>query len=400
MQTIQQITPDLFYIGASDGRHALFENIYPVPNGMSYNAYVLLDDKTVLMDTCDESVRDTFWSNLIATLGDRPLDYVFVHHMEPDHAALLDEVLTRYPMTQVICTAKTQTLIRQFFGRDITDRVRTVKDGDTLSTGRHTFAFYAAPMVHWPEVMVSYDQTDKVLFSADAFGTFGELNGALFSDAVNWETFLPEARRYYTNIVGKYGTQVQALLKKAATLDIGLICPLHGPIWNRDIGRLIDKYQHWSTYTPEGNGVLIIFGSIYGHTEKAARILATKLAEKGLTDIALYDASKTHPSTLVAEAFRCRYIVVASATYNNGIFPPVETALLDMKAHLLQNRMISLIQNGSWAPASGKLMTALLSDMKGIELDPEMITITSALTPEQEPELEALATRIQSHLKI
>ena len=397
MNTIQNITSDLLYVGASEGRHALFENIYPVPNGMSYNAYVLLDDKTVLMDTCDTSVRELFLTNLHDALGGRPLDYIFIHHMEPDHAALLREVLELYPTAQIICTAKTQALFQQFFGQDISTRSTAVKDGDTLSTGRHTFSFYTAPMVHWPEVMVSYDQADKILFSADAFGTFGELNGNLFSDGLNLPTFLPEARRYYTNIVGKYGNQVQALLKKAGTLDIQQICPLHGPIWNRHIEWILDKYQKWSTYTPEDRSVLIIYGSIYGHTENAARVLAAELADRQI-DVTLYDAAKTHPSVLVSEAFRCSYIVVACATYNNGIFPPVETALLDLKAHNFQNRPFALIQNGSWAPASGKLITALLSDLKGVTVDSEPITLLSALKPEQRADISALADRIKASL--
>ena len=398
MKTIQNITSGLYYVGASEGRHPLFENIYPVPNGMSYNSYLLLDDKTVLMDTCDETVRDTFLSNIKTVLNDRTLDYVFVHHMEPDHAALLDEVFTLYPMAQIVCSAKTVSLINQFFNRDISLRAMVVKDGDTLSTGRHTFSFYTAPMVHWPEVIVSYDQTDRILFSADAFGTFGELNGSLFADEVNLAAFLPEARRYYTNIVGKYGNQVQTLLKKAATLDIQQICPLHGPIWRKNLGWFLEKYQRWSTYTPEDKSVLIVYGSIYGHTEKAARILATKLAERGVSDIALYDASKTHPSILVAEAFRCTAIVVASITYNNGIFPPIETVVADWKAHALQNRKFFLIQNGSWAPASGKLLTALSSDMKGCCADESVLTVNSALKPAQEADLNALADRIQQSL--
>lgn len=398
MQTQQRITSDLYYVGASEGRHPLFENIYPIANGMSYNSYLLLDEKTVLMDTCDESVRDVFLTKIKAVLNNRSLDYIFVHHMEPDHAALLDEVMVLYPTAQIVCSAQTVTLINQFFNRDVSARVMIVKDGDTLFTGRHTFSFYTAPMVHWPEVIVSYDQKDHLLFSADAFGTFGELNGSLFADDIDLSTFLPEARRYYTNIVGKYGKPVQALLKKAATLDIQQICPLHGPIWRKNLGWFIEKYQRWSTYTPEAKSVLIVYGSIYGHTEQAARILATKLSERGISDIALYDASKTHPSVLVAEAFRCAAVVIASVTYNNGIFPPVETVVSDWKAHALQNRKFYLIQNGSWAPASGKLLTAMLSDMKGCTLDENILTLTSTLKPEQESDLNALADRIQQGL--
>ena len=393
MTALQQISSDIVYIGASEGRHPLFENIYPVPDGMSYNSYLILDERTVLMDTADVSVRETFLDNLKAALNGRTLDDIVVHHMEPDHAALLAEVLTKYPAARVICSAKTKTLMTQFFDTDFSDRIQTVAEGETISTGRHNLTFFMAPMVHWPEVMVSYDSTDKILFSADAFGTFGELNGILWADKTDFETFVPEARRYYTNIVGKYGNQVQSLLKKAATLDIQKICPLHGPIWRQDLGRILDKYNAWSTYTPEDDSVLIVFGSIYGHTESITRRLASDLAKRGVSAV-IYDASKTHPSYLVAEAFRCSKIVVASVTYNNGIFPPIETFLLDVKAHNLQNREIHLIQNGSWAPASGKLMTALLSDMKGITLDPTVLTLTSAFKPTQEPDFTALIDRL------
>lgn len=395
MQTIQKITSDVYYIGACDMHHHLFENIYPVPEGMTYNAYLIADDKTVLTDTCDVSVRDRFLENLKAALNGRPLDYVFVHHMEPDHCAVLDDVLTLFPAARIVCNAKTQILIGQFFNRDVSDRVLIVKEGDTLATGRHAFTFYMAPMVHWPEVMVSYDAADKILFSADAFGSFGTMNECLFADERDIDRdWLPEARRYYTNIVGKYGPSVQALLKKATGLDIQMICPLHGPIWRRDLARLLDKYQKWSTYTPEEKGVVIVYGSIYGHTENAACALAQKLSDRGVYPVHLYDASLTHPSYIVAEAFCYSHLVFASVTYNNGIFPPVETVLLDLKAHNLQNRSVALIQNGSWAPASGKLMAALLSDMKGITLRNSVITIASALKPEQESDLNALADEL------
>ena len=339
MQTTQQLLPDLFYVGASEGRHPLFENIYPVPNGMSYNSYLFTDKKTALMDTCDSAVREQFLNNVKGALSGRDLDYLVVHHMEPDHAALIDEILTLYPTAQLVCNTKIATLFTQFFHRDISARTLLVKEGDTLSLGHHTLSFYMAPMVHWPEVMVSYDATDKILFSADAFGTFGELNGNLFADDISFSDFVPEARRYYTNIVGKYGNQVQMLLKKASGLDIQQIFPLHGPLWRKDLGKLIEKYQQWSTYTPEERGALIVYGSIYGHTETAARILAKKLAEKGIKS-EVWDASKTDTSYLLAKAFQYSHLVLASVTYNNGIFPPIETFILDMKAHALQNRRV------------------------------------------------------------
>lgn len=398
MQTVQKVTDDIYYIGASDARNFLFENIYPV-NGMTYNAYLICDEKTVLTDTCDESVRPLFLENLNKALNGRELDYIFVHHMEPDHCAVLSDVLTTFSKAQIVCTAKTQTMIKQFFNVDITDRVLLVKEGDSLSTGRHTFNFYMAPMVHWPEVMVSYDTTDKVLFSADAFGTFGTLNGKLFADMWNLEKeWLDEARRYYTNIVGKYGQPVQTLLKKAGTLDIQLICPLHGPVWRKDLGWLLDKYQKWSTYTPEENAIVLIYGSIYGHTGNAVDVLAGKLAKKGITNIRVYDASHIHPSYLVAEAFRASHLVIGSVTYNNGIFPTIETVLLDFKAHNLQNRAVTLIQNGSWAPTSGKQMLELFNQMKDMRIRENILTVFSALKPEQGAELDSLATLLAEEL--
>ena len=267
MYCVHPVTSDVLWLGASDRRLALFENVYPIPRGISYNAYLVLDEKTVLLDTADKAVGDRFLENLEYGLHGRNLDYVVVNHMEPDHCATLGEVLRRYPQTQVVGNAKTITMIGQFFDLDLTGRTVTVKEGDTLSTGRHTFTFVMAPMVHWPETMATYDSTDRILFSADAFGTFGALNGNLYADEVNFERdWLDDARRYYANIVGKYGAQVQALLKKAAGLDIAYICPLHGPIWRENIGWLIDKYQKWSTYAPEDRGVTIFFGSVYGNT--------------------------------------------------------------------------------------------------------------------------------------
>ncbi len=398
MQNIQKITSDIYYIGAEDNRDFLFENIYPV-KGMTYNSYLICDEKTVLTDTCDEAVRPLFLQNLNTALAGRGLDYIFVHHMEPDHCAVLDEILTLFPRAQVVCTAKTQTMIKQFFNSDISGRVLLVKEGDSLSTGRHTFTFYMAPMIHWPEVMVSYDSTDKVLFSADAFGAFGAMNGKLFADMWDIEKeWLDEGRRYYTNIVGKYGPSVQSLLKKAATLDIQAICPLHGPVWRQDLGWLLDKYQKWSTYTPEEKGIVFICGSIYGHTTNVVNVLAQKLAERGVFNIRVYDASHTHSSCLLSEAFRVSHLCVASVTYNNGIFPPIETVLLDFKAHNLQKRSVTLIQNGSWAPASGKLMAELFNQMKEMPVQDEILTLTSAAKPEQEADLDKLADTLAAEL--
>ena len=307
-------------------------------------------------------------------------------------------MLLRYPDVTVVCNAKTQNMINQFWGKDLPAKTHIVAEGDTLCTGRHTLTFLMAPMVHWPEVMVTYDQTEKTLFSADAFGTFGSLHGAIFADEVDFERdYMDEARRYYTNIVGKYGPQVQALLKKAAGIEIALICPLHGFVWRRDIGLLLDKYQKWSSYTPEEQGVLIAYASVYGHTANAADILACRLREHGVRT-AVYDVSATPASNIIAAAFRWSHLVFASTTYNAGIFVSMEELLRDLAAHNLQNRTVALIQNGSWAPASGKQMRELIDGMKNMTVLEQSITLKSALRAEQEAELDALASALASSI--
>ena len=395
MYCVQKITSDMVYVGASDRRLALFENVFPIPRGVSYNAYLVLDEKTVLLDAVEEAVAVRFQENLEHSLGGRPLDYVVVNHMEPDHSASLAGVLRRWPEARVVGNAKTLTMLAQFTGEDLSSRAVIVKEGDTLSSGHHTFTFLMAPMVHWPEVMVTYDNTDRILYSADAFGTFGALSGNLYADQMNFERdWLDDARRYYTNIVGKYGVQVQSLLKKAAGLDIAMICPLHGPIWRENIDWFVEKYQNWSTYTPEDRAVAIFTGSVYGNTDNAADILAARLAEKGVQKIAQYDVSHTDVSQLVAECFRCSHLVFAAATYNNGIFTPMENLLLDLKAHNLQNRMAAVIENGSWGPQAGKLIREILSGMKNISVLESGVTVKSAVLAPQREALEALADEI------
>lgn len=400
MQNIQPISQDLIYVGVSDRRTALFENVYPIPRGVSYNSYVLLDEKTALFDTTDASVASQFFENVQAALAGRRLDYVVVHHMEPDHAATLMDLMLRYPEAMVVTTAKAALMMEQFFGSKPA-QLQAVKEGDTLSLGRHNLVFTMAPMVHWPEVMMTYDQTDKVLFSADAFGTFGALSGNIFADEVNFETeWLDEARRYFTNIVGKYGVQVQNVLKKAASLDIKMICPLHGPVWRENIGWFVGKHDVWSRYEPEDKGVVIIYGSIYGHTESAALRLGTLLAQRGVKNIKAYDASRTHASELVAECFRASHVVLASSTYNNGIFTPMENLLADLKAHTWQKRTVALIENGSWAAQSGKLMRAELEQMKDITIIGETVSLKSAATAAQEEQLADLADAIANSCKL
>lgn len=400
MQNTQPIQQDLIYVGASDRRLALFENVYPVPRGVSYNSYVLLDDKNVLFDTCDSSVSGQFFENVQAALEGRMLDYVVVHHMEPDHAATLMDILIPFPEATVVCTAKAAQMIEQFFAYK-PEKLLIVKEGDTLSLGKHNLVFTMAPMVHWPEVMMTYDTTDKVLFSADAFGTFGALSGNIFADEMNFEgEWLNDARRYFTNIVGKYGVQVQNVLKKAVALDIKMICPLHGPVWRSNLEWFIGKHDTWSRYEPEDRGVVIIYGSIYGHTEAAAMRLGTLLAQCGVKNIKAYDASHTHVSELVSECFRVSHVVFASSTYNNGIFTPMENLLLDLKAHAWQRRTVALIENGSWAAQSGKLMRAELEQMKDITIVGETVSLKSAATADQEEQLADLADAIANSCKL
>lgn len=392
MHCTGKVLEDVFYVGSSDRRLALFENVFPIPNGVSYNSYLVMDEKTVLIDTVDRSVSGVFLENIEHILEGRSLDYLIVNHMEPDHAATIGELRLRHPETQIVATKRALDMIGQFFDADTSIPSHAVKEGDQLKTGRHVFTFVNAPMVHWPEVMVTYDMTDKILFSADAFGTFGALNGNLFADEYDFKTqWLSEARRYYTNIVGKYGVQVQALLKKAGGLDIAMICPLHGPIWRKDIAWFVDKYTKWATYTPEDDAVMIAYGSIYGGTENAANILARDLADNGVRNIVVYDVSKTHPSEIVSEAFRCSHLVFASSTYNSGIFVNMETVLLDLKAHNLQNRTVAVVENGSWAATSGALMREILSSMKNMTILEETSSLKSSVKDDNVAELGNIA---------
>lgn len=392
MYCVKQVDKDLLWIGGNDRRLNLFENVFPIPNGISYNSYLLMDEQTVLLDTVDRSIADLFIQNIEHVLDGRTLDYIVVNHMEPDHCATLVELLYRHPDARVIGNPKTFQMIRQFYAMELGERAVTVTEGDTLQTGKHTLRFFMMPMVHWPEVMITYDETGKTLFSADAFGTFGALNGHIYADEFDFTHDLEdEARRYYTNIVGKYGPQVQAALKKTAALDIERICPLHGPVWRSDLGQITGLYQKWSTYEPEEKGVVIAYGSIYGNTENAANILACQLADAGVKKIHMYDVSVTDPSYIVSDAFRYSHLVFASSTYNNGIFSKMETLLSDLKSHNLQNRTVAIIQNGSWAPAAGKLIGEICGSMKNMKVLAEPVTIRSALAEGQVAELNILA---------
>ncbi|OUQ47895.1 FprA family A-type flavoprotein [Lachnoclostridium sp. An118] len=403
MQITRKVTDDITWVGCNDRRLALFENLFPIPRGVSYNSYLIQDEKTVLLDTVDSSASQQFLENVAYALKGRDLDYLIVQHMEPDHCGTIVEVMRTYPQAKVVGSVKALQMIGQFYdvsGFDAEERMMAVKEGDTLATGAHTLHFLMAPMVHWPEVMVTYDEKDKALFSADAFGTFGALNGKLFSDEVDFEgEWLPDARRYYANIVGKYGVQVQALLKKAAAVDIQMICPLHGPVWRSGLSWFMDKYDKWSRYEPEDKAVAIIYGSIYGNTENAADALASRLTDKGVKDVKMYDVSRTHVSELIAEIFRCSHVVLACSTYNGGIYPPMADLLEDMKALSAQNRTVALMENGTWAAASGRLITAKLEEMKNITLLDTKISIRSALQNGRETELDAFAQQIVEEMQ-
>lgn len=399
MYCVRNITEDLYWIGGNDRRLALFENVHPIPRGVSYNSYLLLDEKTVLFDTVDWSICRQFLENIKGILENRNLDYMVINHMEPDHAACIEEIVLRYPNVKIVCTEKAFMFMHQF-GFNIDDNVIKVKEGDTMSFGKHTVAFVSAPMVHWPEAMVTYDTTNGVLFSADAFGSFGALDGKMFNDEVDFDRdWIDDARRYYTNIVGKYGPHVQALLKKAGTIEIKTICPLHGPVWRNDFGYFLDKYDKWSSYEPEEKGVMIVYGTMYGSTEAAANDLATRLVKKGMTNVVMYDASKTHVSYLISETFKYSHVVLASVTYNLKIYPPILNYIMDMKALNLQKRTFALIENGSWAPQSAKLMSELLDEMKNMTILDNQMTISSAMKEEDADSMEALADSIIESMK-
>lgn len=395
MQCFRKVTEDLYWVGGNDRQIELFENIFPLSKGVSYNSYLLLDEQTVLFDTADYAIGKQFIENVMSVLDGRDLDYIVVNHMEPDHCSLIGELLLHYPNVKIIGNAKTFPLIEQFFSFDLTGKTITIKEGDTFCSGKHTLRFIMSPMVHWPEAMMTYDETEKILFSADAFGTFRALNGNLFNDELNFDRdWLDEARRYYTNIVGKYGPQVQNVLKKTSSLDIQMICPLHGPVWRSNLDYILEKYDLWSKYEPEEKGVMIAYASMYGNTENMAEILAVMLAEAGVKNIHMHNISKTHVSELISDSFKYSHIVLASPTYNNGIYPLMDNYLEDMKALSLQNRTIAVLGNGSWAPQATKLISAKVAEMKNMRLLEASVTIKSSLKEAQLEELNSLSRQI------
>jgi flavorubredoxin len=400
MYNVRKVTSDIFWVGGNDKRLERFENMFPLPNGVSYNSYLILDEKTALLDTVDSSISELFLENVAYALGDRKLDYLVVNHIEPDHCANIVNIIRLYPDVKIVGNKKTFQFFEQYYSLDISSNRVEVAEGQTLSLGKHTLSFYTAPMVHWPEVMVTYESSTGILFSADAFGSFGTVSGNLFDDEIDYEKdFLDEMRRYYANIVGRYGVQVQAALKKLSTLDIKMIAPLHGPIWRKNIPYLLDKYDKWSTYMPEEKGIVLFYASMYGNTENVINVLASKLANRGIKNMHMYDVSKTHASYIISDVWKYSHIVAASPTYNMHLYFMMDSLLKDMEVLGVKNRKVSLIGNHTWASAALKSMTEIFATMKNIEIVGTPLDIRSTLKPEQEPDLDALADAICASLK-
>lgn len=402
MHCVRKINEDLYWVGAEDRRLTLFENLFPIPRGIAYNSYLIKGEKNVLLDTVDYSVGRQFLENIKYVLNGEDLDYLIINHMEPDHCSLIEELTYKYPEMKIICNNQTIRMLKQFYNFDVDSKVKIVKEGQTIKTGKHEFQFIMAPMVHWPEVMVTYDVTDKILFSADAFGSFGALNGNLFNDDTDFEKdWLPDARRYYTNIVGKYGPQVQNLLKKASNIEINMICPLHGVIWRNNLEYIIEKYDKWSRYEPEENSVLIVYSSVYGNTENVVNALSNYLGENGIKNIAVYDSSNTDVSQLVSESFKYSNIVIAATTYNLGLFPKIEEYLLDIKRLNLQNRTVSIIENSTWVPGIvTKEVKQILSEMKDIEILEKTYSIKSSSKDFEYENIKNIGDEIINNLKM
>ena len=394
MFSIKKITSNLVWVGANDRRLSMFEGVYSVPKGVAYNSYLLLDEKTVLFDTVDKAVQQRFLENVAAALNSRALDYFVIQHIEPDHTAAIMEIMRLYPNAKMVCNAKTLSMIKQFFDFNLDERVHLVNENDILVTGKHKLQFFMAPMVHWPEVMVTYDSIDKILFSADAFGCFGALNGAIFADQVDFDKdYMDEARRYYSNIVGKYGTQVKALLNKLALYQVKMICPLHGFVWRKNLNSILTKYNLWGSYEPEESGVMLAYASIYGNTENATEILASKLIDKGVKT-QMFDVSVTDASEITAAAFKLSHLVFASASYNAGTFVTMDSLITYLVAHNIQNRTVALIENGSWVSASGTKMREQFLKCKNITMLDETLSIKSSLKHEQLAQIDLMAQAI------
>jgi len=400
MKNIRNITDDLIYIGCSDRKLSLFESVYPVKEGVNYNSYLLKDDKTVLFDGVDKACDIQFYENLEGALGGKKLDYFVIHHLEPDHSALIKEIIKKYPDVEVVTTQKAMNMINQFFELSENDfKVRIVKEGDFLETGKHKLNFVLAPMVHWPEVMVTYDSVDKILFSADAFGSFGAINGNLFDDEVEFTSQFLEYSRYYTNIVGKYGLQVNSLLNKAKNLEIKLVCPLHGLILRKHITEIVEKYICWANYKPTKKSALVLYASVYGNTQNTAEIIASELSQLGIRDIKMHDVSISDHSYIISDIFNYSHVVMLSTTYNNGIFVNMENLIREIVSHNIQNRCFAIVENGSWAPVSGDLMKKELETIKNTRFIEGKLTIKSAPKTSQIQEIKDFAKIIAEDIK-
>ncbi len=395
MHCVQNLTENIYWIGGNDRRLERFENMFPIPKGVSYNSYLILDDKTVVVDTVDDSVGVQFIENIKYLLNGRELDYLIVNHMEPDHCGSIVDLLNIYPNMKIVGNTKTFQFFEQFYKVSYLDNYYEVKEGDILETGNHKLQFITTPMVHWPEVMVVYEHENKILFSADAFGSFGSLNGNIFADQCDFEGYyLSEARRYYTNIVGKYGMQVQSIFKKLANVEIKIIASLHGPIWRENLEFLLDKYMKWSSYTPEKQGVVIAYASMYGNTENVVNCIANKLAQKGVKDIKVYDVSKTHPSYIIADSWKYSNLVVASPTYNAGTYLVMDNFIHELAALNYQNRKVSIIGNYTWSSGALSSMTEQFSKMKNVEILGDGFDINSSIKEEQESILDKIVEDI------
>ncbi len=401
MHCVREIAKGFYWVGAQDNRLGLFENLFPIPKGIAYNSYLITDEKNILLDSVDYSVGRQFIENIKYVLKDKQLDYIVVNHMEPDHCSLIEELIKDYPNMKIIGNAQTIRILKQFYEFNIDSKVKVVDETTTICTGKHNFKFIMAPMVHWPEVMVTYEEKEKVLFSADAFGSFGALNGNLFNDDVNFEEeCLSESRRYFTNIVGKFGPQVQNLLKKLSQLEIKMICPLHGVVWRNNLEYIIQKYNQWSQYKPEENSVLIIYSSVYGNTENVVNVLANYLGENGIRNIAIYDVSVTDISYLVSESFKYSNIVIASTTYNLGMFPKIESYLSDIKSLNLQKRTIAIIENSTWVPGIvTKKIEEIIKQMKDMTILENKYSIKSSAKNNEYEDIKNIGKEIIEDIK-
>lgn len=400
MHCIQNISNDIIWVGGNDRRLERFENMFPIPSGVCYNSFVIIDRETALIDTVDQSISRQFIENIIEVLDGRNLDYLVLNHMEPDHCANIEEIVRRYPSIKIVGNKKTFQMISQFYNFDFQMNMYEVKDGDVLSIGKHNLKFIFAPMVHWPEVMFTYEMTEKILFSADAFGSFGALSGNIFSDDTDFEcTYSEEARRYYANIVGKYGQQVQAVMKKLSSCEINMICPLHGPVWRNNLSYILNKYDLWSRYEPEMKSVMLVYASMYGNTENVMNVIANKLAVKGVKQMQMYDVSKTHPSYIISDAWKYSHIIFASPTYNLGLYYGMENLMKELAALQFQNRKIALVGNGSWAPRASKVMEEIAGSMKNVEIIESPLEITSSVKEEQQKLIDEFVDKIIKSLE-